>query len=97
MTFNLPKDFLTPAAAVTERLTVGEVLDAKLTEVAGLCKTTAATSPLEQKHIYWLIEQVAKDFPAAILGGLIALVPPVEHGETGQAYGERLLQVITHG
>lgn len=85
-------DALTPAQAAEANLTVGEVIDAKLDEMAVILRETAPTSPVEQHHADWLIRELSTTWPAAVLAGLIALVPRVDEGETCKAYGDRVAE-----
>ncbi|MEW2568383.1 hypothetical protein [Streptomyces sp. NPDC047070] len=82
---------LTVAAAVEANLTVGEVVEAKMREMADLLQATSPTSALEQEYVDWLMQETARGFPAGVLAGLIALCPRVELGETCGAYAARLI------
>lgn len=87
---------LTPAQAVEADLTVGEVVEAKVDEMSVILRETSPETPVEQDHADWLIGELSTGWPAAVLAGLIALVPRVEDGETCGAYGERLAEAL-HG
>lgn len=88
---------LSVTEAVEAKLTVGEVVEAKVRELADICRTTAPKTTVEQHHVDWLMQEVAKGWPAAVLAGLIAFLPRVEQGETCGAYGTRVLVEASGG
>lgn len=88
---------LSVAEAVEADLTVGEVVEAKLTELAGICRTTAPETVVKQKHIDWLMQEIAKGWPTAVLLALGTCLPPVELGETCGEYGTRVLVQVSGG
>lgn len=88
---------LSVAEAVEAGLTVGEVIEAKLTELAGICRTTTPETVVEQHHVDWLMQEIAKGWPAAVLAGLIACLPRPELGETCGEYGTRVLVQVSGG
>jgi hypothetical protein len=97
MTPNLAAEMaaaLTPAQAAEADLTVQEVIGAKVDEMSVILRETSPTTPVEQDHADWLIRELSTGWPAAVLAGLIALVPRVETGETCGAYGERLAEAL---
>lgn len=88
---------LSVADAVAADLSVREVVEAKVSEMADICQTTVPHAVLRQGHVDWLMQEVARPWPAAVLAGLMALMPRVEDGETCGAYGDRLLAEVSGG
>lgn len=88
---------LSVADAVEADLTVGQVVVAKVTELADICRTTVPNAVLNQDHADWLMLEISAGWPAAVLAGLMALMPRVEVGESCGAYGGRLLAEVSGG
>lgn len=88
---------LSVADAVAADLSVREVIEKKVAELADICQTTVPDAVLKQEHADWLMQEVARPWPAAVLAGLMALMPRVEDGETCAAYGDRLLAEVSGG
>lgn len=88
---------LSVAEALEADLTVGEIVEAKMTELAGICRTTAPETVLEQQHADWLMQEIAKGWPAAVLLGLVTCLPRVELGETCGEFGTRVLVEVSGG
>lgn len=88
---------LSVAEAVAADLTVHEVVVAKLTELADICRTTVPNAVLKQDHADWLMLEISAGWPAAVLAGLMAWMPRVEADESCGAYGGRLLAEVSGG
>lgn len=88
---------LSVAEALEADLTVGEIVEAKMRELADICRTTTPETVLEQHHADWLMQEIAKGWPAAVLLGLVTCLPRVEQGETCGEFGTRVLVEVSGG